>query len=166
MNPIPVSPKMSRSLRSLKVAQAGVGLIEILIAVLVLSIGLLGLAALQTRSLGNTGSSTLQTLATLASYSIVDAMRLDKANAIGSGFSYNVTLTGNACPTVSTTATLAANQLSVWCNKQLAPLGATSSTTGKINCAATGLCTVTIQFDNSKATGGRSTQTVVTQAGL
>ncbi|MGH8455898.1 MAG: type IV pilus modification protein PilV, partial [Stenotrophobium sp.] len=61
--------------------QYGVGLIEILVAVLVLSIGILGLGALQTRALADNGSAMNQSMATLASYSILEAMRADQTNA-------------------------------------------------------------------------------------
>lgn len=58
----------------------GFSLIEVLVALLVLSIGLLGLAALQTTSLQyNTGSYS-RTQATLLAYDIMDRMR---ANSTG-----------------------------------------------------------------------------------
>src|SRR5690625_4897984 len=51
-------------------AQKGVGLIEVLVAVLVLSIGLLGLAQLQAKSLSTNGSAMTRSMATMFSYSI------------------------------------------------------------------------------------------------
>ncbi|HER34421.1 MAG TPA: type IV pilus modification protein PilV, partial [Halothiobacillaceae bacterium] len=47
-----------------KRGQVGVGLIEVLIAVLVLSIGFLGMAALQTKALSNNNSAMDRTQAT------------------------------------------------------------------------------------------------------
>ncbi|MGH8540912.1 MAG: type IV pilus modification protein PilV [Stenotrophobium sp.] len=143
--------------------QYGVGLIEILVAVLVLSIGILGLGALQTRALADNGSAMNQSMATLASYSILEAMRADQTNALAG--SYNQTVTANACGTSANTNTLAQNQLVAWCSMLGLYLGATASTTGTVACTAADLCKITIQFDDSKGTGG-STQTVVTQAGL
>lgn len=151
--------------------QAGVGLIEVLVALLVLSIGFLGIAALQARSLSTNNSAMARSMATVASYSILDAMRADLNNAVGG--SYNGTVTANACSTISASTTLATAQLKQWCNIELAPLGASASTTGKIACtAATGginsaYCTITVQFDDSRAgLGSSTTQQVVTKAML
>ena len=61
--------------------QAGVGLIEVLIAVLVLSVGFLGIAALQARSLSMNNSSMARSMATIGTYSMLDAMSADLASA-------------------------------------------------------------------------------------
>lgn len=61
--------------------QAGFTLIEVLIAVLLLSVGLLGLAGLQTASLRNNGSALLRSQATTIAYDILDQMRADVSPA-------------------------------------------------------------------------------------
>lgn len=147
--------------------QSGVGLIEVMIAVLVLSIGFLGVAALQTRSLSMNNSSMARSMASMYSYSILDAMRADLVNA-QSG-SYNGTVTASACPT--TTGTLANAQLTQWCQQLGTSLGASASTTGTITCTGSqGLCTVTVTYDDSKSesatTDTSGMQTVTTQAML
>ncbi|HLE93281.1 MAG TPA: type IV pilus modification protein PilV, partial [Sulfuricaulis sp.] len=53
----------------------GFSLIEVLVALLVLSIGLLGLAALQTTSLQYNTGSYFRTQATFLAYDIIDRMR-------------------------------------------------------------------------------------------
>lgn len=152
--------------RSAATAQVGVGMIEILVAVLVLSVGCLGIAALQARALSTNNSALARSMATVSSYSILDAMRADLINAVGG--SYNKTVTANACPAAG--SSLASVQLNQWCGQLAANLGATANTTGIINCvAATGTtttnCTITIQFDDSRAgDSGSSTQKVITQA--
>ncbi|MEN8108371.1 MAG: type IV pilus modification protein PilV [Pseudomonadota bacterium] len=55
--------------------QGGFTLLEVLIALLVLSIGLLGLAALQTVGLRSNQMATMRTQATQISYDITDRMR-------------------------------------------------------------------------------------------
>lgn len=147
--------------------QAGVGLIEVLVAVLVLSIGFLGIAALQARSLSMNNSAMAHSMATIDSYSILDAMRADLNNA--QGHAYDGTVTGNACPTA--TDTLAKAQLAQWCKQLAAGLGASASTTGNINCSGSlGACTVTVRYDDSKSKSSAAdttgTQTVITQAML
>lgn len=55
--------------------QQGFSLIEVLVALLVLSIGLLGLAALQTTSLQYNTGSYFRTQSTFLAYDIIDRMR-------------------------------------------------------------------------------------------
>lgn len=151
-------------IQSQRMGQKGVGLIEVLIAVLVLSIGFLGMAALQAKSLSTNNSAMSRSMATIASYSILDAMRADRTNALAGA--YNGTVTANACPT--TTGTLAQSQLGIWCSQQLAQnLGALATTKGTVNCSAIGDCTITVQFDDSRAgAGGSNIQQVITKAML
>lgn len=139
--------------------QRGVGLIEVLIAVLVLSIGFLGIAALQTKSLSTNNSAMARSMAVVASYSILDAMRADRANALAG--TYNQTVTANACPA---TGTLAQTQLNTWCTELGQNLGAQASTTGAVNCSGTGDCTITVTFDESRigTTSGGTSSTGVT----
>ena len=153
-------PRRSRVRRH---SQSGVGLIEVLIAVLVLSIGFLGLAALQAMSLSTNNSALARSMATISSYSILDAMRADRNNALSAGLPYNGTVKADNCPT--TTTTLAQTQLGLWCNQLRQNLGASASTTGAITCSTVGDCKVTITFDDSRAgEGGDKAQTVSTQA--
>src|SRR5690606_33858548 len=71
---------------TLRHCQRGVGLIEVLIAVLVLSFGMLGLVGLQTWSLRNNQSALERGMATVQTHSIADAMRADRVNAANGGF--------------------------------------------------------------------------------
>ena len=144
--------------------QRGVGMLEVLIAVLIVSIGFLGMAALQARALSTNNSAMARSMATVASYSIVDAMRADAAAAESNA--YNHTVTANNCP-AATAGSLASTQLNQWCQQLAAALGAAASTTGTVLCTNIGSCTVTIVFDDSRAgIGGSSTQTVRTVAQL
>lgn len=148
-------------------SQVGEGLIEVLVAVLILSIGFLGIAALQARSLSMNNSAMARSVATMDSYSILDAMRADLANA-QSG-SYNQTVYGDACKT--TAGSLAELQINQWCSQLAAGLGASASTVGSINCIGSlGLCTVIVTYDDSKSRSGASDttnmQTVTTKAML
>jgi type IV pilus assembly protein PilV len=59
----------------------GMTLVEILIALLILSIGLLGLASLQTLSLRFNTSAYYRTQATQLAYDIADRMRANRASA-------------------------------------------------------------------------------------
>ena len=145
--------------------QSGVGLIEVLVAVLVLSIAFLGIAASQSMSTNN--SAMARSMATISSYSILDAMRADM-NTARAG-TYNTTVAANNCPDTSA-GTLASAQLAQWCTQLGQNLGAAAATTGLVACTDTGSsadCTVTITFDDSRAgVGGSSVQKVITRAML
>lgn len=151
-----------RSRRSPRI-QAGVGLIEVLVAVLVLSIGFIGMAALQATSLSTNNSAMAHNMATVSSYSILDAIRIDRTAAQNSD--YNVTVKGDACTGIGT-GTLAKNQLTAWCQQLANNLGASDTTTGKVLCDGIGNCAVTVTYDDSRAGNGAGTQTVVTEAKL
>jgi type IV pilus assembly protein PilV len=159
--------------------QSGVGLIEVLVAVLVLSIGFLGIAALQAMSMSTNNSAMARSMATVNSYSILDAMRADIDNAKAGKYNGTVAAATAAVPASGATAAIPANsaacpaagstlagyQLRQWCNQLSARLGATTNTTGTINCTTSGECTITIAFDDSRAgVGGGSNQKVITKA--
>jgi len=146
--------------RAPRSCQSGVGLIEVMVAVLVLSIGFLGIAALQAMSLSNNNSAMARSMATIDSYSILDAMRADKTNALNG--SYTTTVKANNCPAAG--GTLATDQINSWCTSLGNDLGALASTTGAVTCAATGACTITVSFDDSRAANaGVTTATQQTQ---
>jgi type IV pilus assembly protein PilV len=148
----------------------GVGMIEVLIAVLVVSIGFLGMAALQAKALSTNNSAMARSMATVSTYSILDSMRADIVNAKAG--SYNGTVTANACPAAG--GSLASTQLAAWCGQLADSLGAVATTTGTVACSSVGDCTVTIQFDDSRGTSagagsssvGSNAQKVTTEAVL
>jgi type IV pilus assembly protein PilV len=143
--------------------QSGVGLIEVLIAVLVLSIGFLGVAALEAMSLSTNNSAYARSMATINAYSILDAMRADLGNAKAGSYNTTTPVKASSCPAAGTT--LATQQLNVWCGSLAATLGANDTTTGSVNCDTNGNCTITIAFDDSRAGSnlGSSAQTFTTQ---
>lgn len=61
--------------RAVRAQQSGFTLIEVLVSVLVLSIGLVGVAALQGVSLQNTQSAFMRSQATALAYDLADRMR-------------------------------------------------------------------------------------------
>jgi len=73
--------------------QNGFTLLEILITVLVLSIGLLGLAGLQVSSMKSNHSSYLRSQATILGYDIADRMRANPAANYTAKSPYTITTT-------------------------------------------------------------------------
>jgi type IV pilus assembly protein PilV len=70
--------------------QRGVSLIEVLVTVLVTSIGLLGLAGLQATSLRNNHGAYLRSQATILAYDILDRMRGNAAAARAGAYEVEV----------------------------------------------------------------------------
>lgn len=156
--------------------QSGVGLIEILIAVLVVSIGFLGMAALQSRALSNNNSAMTRSMATIASYSILDGMRIDQAGVAAGNYDdteITVTAIGHdgvvTCSGVSSGG-LAGENLGNWCDELGQLVG--PGTVGRITHEGGGNYEIEVEFDDSRGTGGNesiggtASQTIVTKAKL
>lgn len=147
-----------------RAAQRGVSLLEVLIAVVVLSFGLLGLAGLQVTSLRNNQSALERSSAVMLTYTIVEAMHADRANARSNNFNIGM---GAEAPVGGTFAN---QSVAFWLNQLRNELG--PSATGSIACAGGGAaddsvaCTITVQWDDSRGLGGSDTQTIVTEVQL
>ena len=72
--------------------QSGLSLIEVLITVVLVSIGLLGLAGLQLTSVRNSSSSNERFIATTLAQDILERMRANRARATGPGRVYNLAM--------------------------------------------------------------------------
>lgn len=150
--------------------QSGVGLIEVLIAVLVLSIGFLGMAALQSKALSNNNSAMVRSIGTIASYSILDAMRVDSAGVgAGSYDNYSVTVpttwaAPGDCTGVGKGGSLTKASQNQWCDDLGSLMG--PGTEGDITPNGGGNYTITITFNDERATGGEAGQTMITRAKL
>jgi type IV pilus assembly protein PilV len=135
--------------------QRGVGLIEILVAVLVLSIGLLGLAGLQLRTLRNNQSALERGMAVVETHALADALRADRTNARNGLFDLALTDPAPVSPT-----TFRAKALAAWRANLTTVLGA--GATGSVDCNGT-QCVIIVQWDDTRATGGTATYNVQTE---
>lgn len=136
-------------------SQRGVGLIEVLVAVLVLAIGLLGIAGLQSSTLKNNQSAFERSQAVTLSYLMLDAMRAN-VSAARTG-QYNLSRTCS----VSTGSTLIASDQGLWMNALKQTLGNRDSTCGEIACQGE-RCAIRIYWDDTRGVGGDSNQMVET----
>lgn len=75
--------------------QSGFSLIEVLITVVLVSIGLLGLAGLQLTSVQNSNSSGERFVATTLAQDILERMRANRTRAIGPAKVYNLAMGAN-----------------------------------------------------------------------
>jgi type IV pilus assembly protein PilV len=135
---------------------SGFTLIEILIAMVILSVGLLGLAGMQTTVLKNNQSAYHRSLATQLAYDIADRIRanLDDANKLAASTYTTMHLEDagdqSDCLSVSstcTTADMAENDLYEW-NQALAALPSGQGSVTVV--AATRTFTVTITWDDNR----------------
>jgi type IV pilus assembly protein PilV len=140
------APRFAASVR-------GVGLIEVLVAVLVLAIGLLGVAAMQATALRNSQSSLERSQGVMHVYTILDSMRANP-NAARAG-AYNM---GMTCA-VPAAGNLVANDKRAWIDMLQQNLGATAC--GQVACVGA-LCTISVRWDDSRGTSGSATQTFST----
>ncbi len=79
--------------------QGGFSLLEVLIAMLILSVGLLGMAGLQLNALKFNQTATVRSQATLLAYDITDRMRMNRESARSGGYVTGLTdtvVTGTA----------------------------------------------------------------------
>lgn len=143
--------------------QLGASLIEILIAVLVLSVGLVGMAALQIRALQGSVSSVQRSQAIILANFMMDAMRVDRTNARDGN--YNIATF--ACDSTSYGAnTLQDKNRKSWIDNMDSSMGAAVNACGRIACTAgTFTCTVEIQWDDSSL-GGTGKQSTILDSTL
>ena len=131
----------------------GFSLVEVLVALLVLSIGLLGLAALQTTSMQYNTGSYFRTQATFLAYDIIDRMRANNAAVVdsdGNGYdqptSSAVTVTVNCDTSSCTSAQLATYDVRKWYDRAVATLPNATVTPPTININSTNSVTITIRW--------------------
>ncbi|MEN8177070.1 MAG: type IV pilus modification protein PilV [Pseudomonadota bacterium] len=135
----------------------GFSLIEVLVTFIVLSVGLLGLAALHANGLKNNQSAYWRSQATFLAYGILDSMRANRVAGLDED--YDLALADSP----ATGTSIAAVDLTNWINTLSSTLPAGD---GSIDCvAASSICTVVVQWNDSMGEGGSDTQqfTVMTQ---
>jgi type IV pilus assembly protein PilV len=138
--------------------QHGVSLVEVLVSVVVVSLGLLGAVALQATALRNNQGSYERTQSSILTQGIFDAMRAN-LSAVTSG-GYN---TGDWVCTAPSANSLASRDIARWVNSlhgQIHP-----GACGSISCTANA-CTVSVRWDDSRATQGATDQRVTLKAQL
>lgn len=132
-------------------SQSGFSMIEVLVAILILSFGLLGLAALQAVGVKNSHSAYYRNQATIMAHEIIDRIRANPGLANANVTSYATPLT-NVAPTG---VAIANTDLSEWITHIAATLPVGK---GSVTVAGTNNVTVVIQWDDSRGVNGVATQ--------
>ncbi|HZD53198.1 MAG TPA: type IV pilus modification protein PilV [Woeseiaceae bacterium] len=94
--------------------ERGLTLVEVLIALLILSIGLLGLAGLQTASLKFNTSAYYRTQATALAYGLADRMRANRAAALVGSYDAALEDPAPACGAPDLSGTVPQDDISTW----------------------------------------------------
>jgi type IV pilus assembly protein PilV len=134
-----------------QINEQGFTMIEVLVALVILSVGLIGLAALQTGGLRNNNSAVIRSQAVLAAEDILDRMRANRTGALGENYdiglgdSVDGTYTGMAL----TDLTEWKNSLSLWL----------ANGDGSVDVSGV-IATVVVQWAEA---GGNDSVTVVTR---
>jgi type IV pilus assembly protein PilV len=134
----------SRQIHGARTSMRGFTLLEVLVAMLVLSIGLLGLAGLMASSLKNSHSAYQRTQATWLAYDVLDRMRANRGVALAGGYNLGLGATPGG-------SGLAATDLGEWDAALTSTLPAGD---GSIAVAAGGAVTIIVQWNDTRGTGG------------
>lgn len=143
---------MSTSVKGFR--QAGVSLIEVLVALFVLAFGMLGIAGMQTMAMKANQSAFERNAAVISANSIVERIRSNQRWERDD--SYN-----RALPTAACSVPGGEDRVSVdirnWLNELSSNLG--EGACGGINCAGTPVfCRISVRWDDSRVQGGAAAQ--------
>ena len=140
-------------------SQTGAGLIEVLVAVLVMGVGLLGIAAMQATALRNNQSALERTQATIQTYSILDAMRANRDAALAGGYDM-----ARTCTAPTANGTLAQRDIIAWFAGMQDAMG-TTGTCGTVVRNGNQF-TITVDWDDSRASDNTETAPAALQDGV
>lgn len=133
--------------------QKGFTMIEVLVSLLILSVGVLGVAMLQITALKNNQSASYRTEATLISSDIVDKMRANRTVAISGGYDVGI----GVLPSIG--SSVVSQDLNAWKTRLAAAL---PTGDGAIQqSAVTNIFRITVQWDDSRATNGAAVETFI-----
>jgi len=140
--------------------QSGFSLVEVLVSLLVLSLGLLGLAALQSQSAKSTYSAYLRTQAAQYAYDMLDRMRANREAARTGAYDLGI---GDAEPVCNPAAYVLVDcERAEW----RADVSSLPGGTGAIAYdAGTQFVTVVVQWNDERA-GGSTTASLTIQSQL
>ncbi len=138
-----------------KQKQTGFTMLEVLVTMIIVSFGLLGIAGIIMNGLKNNQSSYSRSQASWLANDIADRMRANYIVAQSAALPYNLTLAATT-PAAVSPVTIVNSDIIAW---RTAIANTLTSGTGSISLnATTRLVTVVVQWDDSRAEGGKSNE--------
>lgn len=133
-------------------AQQGVGLIEVLVATLVLTIGILGMVGMQTRALQFSQESLQTSQALMLAYEMTDRIRANKTTAASYGVLYGESVTApNNCATTSCSPSqIALYELNEWKTAVAQNLPAGDAQIVRDTAGTRPFFTITVRFQDTR----------------
>ena len=148
--------------------ESGFSLIEVLVSLLILSIGLLGLAGLQGVALKTADSANLRATAAILSHEILEQMRANRAAAINGDYDLALADDDNAAPSepekncdeeACNAAEIALHDVYTWRDKIVSGSNTSNqfpSGNAAIAVNANNIATITIQWDDARGDTNRA----------
>lgn len=132
--------------------QAGLGLIEVLVSLLVLTIGILGMVALQTKALQFNQESVYTSQALMMAYEMTDRMRANRGSEDDYLVNYGtaVTASTNCESSTCTAAQMAEFDTSLWKDAIAANLPSGDGEITVDNSGARPFYTISVRFTDQK----------------
>lgn len=140
--------------------QSGTSLIEVLVAVIIMSVGLLGVAAMQSIALRNSHGAMERTQAIIQTYAMFDAMRANLTAARDGAYDMD------SCAVPAAGATLVEADKRAWMQSLKATLGDNDAVCGAVVCGANAICSITVTWDDTRSSGGIEEQSITTTSRL
>lgn len=131
----------------------GVSMIEVLVAIVVFSIGLLGIALMQLKGATFTKESGSRTMAILQARSLADRMQANPKGVAAGDYIFNGSTPPNIqvpCPGSSVAACVADNDIAEWLDQVKAAAPASSASTGtygQVKNNGNGTYTITVSWN-------------------
>lgn len=143
-------------------AAAGSSLIEVLIAILLLSIAVLGMALTQATVLRRSQGSQQRTTAVLAGLSLGEAMRANRVAALRGEYQTH----GIRCASVPAPGdSLAQRDLRAWMDALGQGIGDDDDVCGQVQCLE-GVCQVQVSWNDARAEGTPAPSPLIIELGI
>jgi len=138
----------------------GFSLVEVLVTLVVLSVGLLGIAGMMASTVRNNHSAYQRSQASWLAYDMLDRVRANREAALAPSNNFNIAL-----GTVTATATgVVGSEINAWKGRLAAALPAGDGSVAVV--AATRRVTVVVRWNDSRGTGGSDVQQFVVETQL
>lgn len=144
-----------------RLVPGGFTLLEVLVALIVLSVGLLGLSGLQTTSLRNNHSAFLRSQATLVTHDIIDRMRANRTAATAGNYdiAYGGTASSVSCTGSCTPLDVAQMDVGTWRDYvERLPAGE-----GELTVTGTGIAEVKVRWSDARSSATADKLELVTK---